>query len=124
MRKKLSWLQVCRSQEFCGKWVALDNCRFDETTLKPVEGDVVDCDEELPALCARMRETGRSSCSIVFCDGDVYVETQPQQAQDSPIRTDRPAWSQVGLGHALVWRPRRHDVETLTSGWASLQFWG
>ncbi|MCB9588117.1 MAG: hypothetical protein H6718_22105 [Polyangiaceae bacterium] len=91
MSKKLSWLQVCRSQEFCGKWVALDNCRFDEATLKPVEGDVVDCDEELPALCARMREMGRSSCSIVFCDGDVYVETRPQQTQDAPIRTDRPA---------------------------------
>lgn len=91
MSTKLSWLQVCRSQDFSGKWVALDNCRFDESTLKPVEGDVVDWDEELPALCARMRETGRTSCSILFCDGEVYVETRPQQQAIDAIRTDRPA---------------------------------
>jgi len=91
MSTKLSWLQVCRSQDFAGKWVALDNCRFDESTLKPVEGDVVDWDEELPALCARMRETGRTSCSILFCDGEVYVETPPQQPALDPIRVDRRA---------------------------------
>ncbi len=91
MSTKLSWLQVCRSQDFAGKWVALDNCRFDESTLKPVEGDVVDWDEELPALCARMRETGRTSCSILFCDGEVYVETHPQQPALDPIRVDRRA---------------------------------
>ncbi|MBX3185184.1 MAG: hypothetical protein KIT72_16820 [Polyangiaceae bacterium] len=89
MSTKLSWLQVCRSGDFAGKWVALDNCRFDENTLKPVEGDVVDWDEELPALCARMRETGRSSCSILFCDGEVLVETRPAPASEPPIRAGR-----------------------------------
>lgn len=92
MSRTLSWLQVCRSQELVGKWVALDNCRFDETTLKPVEGDVVDWDEELPALCARMRETGRSSCSILFFDTNIYVEARPAAPKEvEAIRTDRPA---------------------------------
>lgn len=77
---KISWSQVARSTNYSGKWVALDNCRYDEQTLQPVEGDVVDADEDLTELCSRMRETGRSSCSILFCDGDVWVE-QPHTSE-------------------------------------------
>jgi hypothetical protein len=58
--------------------VAIDNCRYDNHTRQPVEGDVVDSDPELSELCARMREAGRSACSILFCDGDVYVEPSAQ----------------------------------------------
>jgi hypothetical protein len=34
----------------------------------------VDSDPELSELCTRMRESGQSACTIVFCDSDVYVE--------------------------------------------------
>ncbi len=77
----MSWPEALRSGRFRGFWVALDNCRFDKTTLQPVEGDVVDADEDLTELCARMQEKGRTSCSILFCDEDVLV-------QSPAVRTD------------------------------------
>lgn len=36
----------------------------------------MDSDPEFSELCARMRETGRSSCTIVFCESDVFVEAE------------------------------------------------
>ncbi len=60
-------------------WVALDNCRYDVATKKPLEGDVVDADEDVGALCGRMREMGRGNCAILFCDEDVLVEPRPSQ---------------------------------------------
>jgi hypothetical protein len=68
-------------------WVALDACRYDPTTRQPVEGDVVDADEDLAELCARMRETGRSSCTILLCDEDVLVESGRTWTTPSPART-------------------------------------
>ena len=64
--------------------MALDNCRYDQSTRQPIEGDVVDADEDLAELCGRMRETGRSSCAILYCDDDVLVESQqPTEASRS-----------------------------------------
>jgi hypothetical protein len=60
--------------------VALDNCRYDPATRQPIEGDVVDADSELSELCARMRETRRGSCAILFCDDEVLVETRRRGA--------------------------------------------
>ena len=74
MKKRMTWPQICRTEEYKGLWIALDNCRYDQTTMQPMEGDVVDSDDELAALCHRMREAGRSSCSIMFCEGEVLVE--------------------------------------------------
>ena len=77
----MTWPAILRSAQFKGLWVALDNCRYDKATLQPIEGDVVDADEELAELCARMREKGLSSCAILFCDDDVLVEShRPSQA--------------------------------------------
>lgn len=78
MITRMTWPELCRSDKFRGLWVAIDNCRYDQDTRQPLEGDVVDSDPELSELCARMRETGQSACTIVFCDGHVYVE--PTQA--------------------------------------------
>ncbi|MEB2310310.1 MAG: hypothetical protein OZ921_07340 [Sorangiineae bacterium] len=75
MKTRMTWPELCRSREFKGLWVALDNCRLDQSTLQPIEGDVVDSDEDLAELCARMREAGRSSCSILFCEDEVLVES-------------------------------------------------
>jgi hypothetical protein len=74
MPQRMTWPQILRTEKFKGFWVALDNCRYEPGTHKPVEGDVVDTDRELAALCGRMREMGRSACSVLFCDGDVFVE--------------------------------------------------
>ena len=58
-----------------------DNCRYDQSTRQPLEGDVVDADADYSELCARMRETGRTSCTILFCESDVYVEADPKSGQ-------------------------------------------
>ncbi len=76
MSKKMTWSELCRSEQLKGMWVALDNCRYDKSTLQPLEGDVVDLDEELAELCGRLREAGQSSCAILFCDNDVLVESR------------------------------------------------
>jgi hypothetical protein len=52
-----------------------------QTTRQPIEGDVVDADKEFSELCTRMRETGRTSCTILFCESDVYVEADPHSGE-------------------------------------------
>jgi hypothetical protein len=89
MSKPQSWIELCRSAKFSGMWVALDNCRFNPDTRQPMEGDVVDADEELALLCGRMRESGRSNCAILFCDDDVLVE----ERRPTPVPSLRPAMS-------------------------------
>ena len=75
----MTWRELCRSGRYKGLWVAIDNCRYDDTR-QPVEGDVVDSDAEFSELCTRMRETGRTSCTIVFCETDVFIEADPASA--------------------------------------------
>jgi hypothetical protein len=89
MSKPQSWIELCRSAKFSGMWVALDNCRFNPDTRQPMEGDVVDADEELALLCGRMRESGRSNCAILFCDDDVLVE----ERRPTPVPSLRPSMS-------------------------------
>lgn len=62
-----------------GLWVALENCLYDGETKKPVEGDVVDSDEDFAALHSRMRRSGRCACAIVFCDETVSLEASSQR---------------------------------------------
>lgn len=76
MTTRMTWPELCHSEQFKGMWVALDNCRYDSATRQPIEGDVVDADNELSELCARMREMGRGSCAILFCDDEVLVESR------------------------------------------------
>ena len=86
---RMTWPDVCRSNQFKGLWVAIDNCRYDQFTRQPVEGDVVDSDRELSELCARMRETGRSACAILFCESEVFVEPG-RTADDRASEPSRP----------------------------------
>jgi hypothetical protein len=80
MKPRMTWPEVRRSEQFKGLWVALDNCRYDQATRQPIEGDVVDSDDDLAALCGRMREAGRTCCAIMFCDDEVLIESQPVPA--------------------------------------------
>ncbi len=83
-KSAMKWPQISRTERFRGLWVALDNCRYDHVTRQPTEGDVVDSDRDLADLCRRMRETGRSSCSVLFCAGDVFVEQPPGSTSSPP----------------------------------------
>jgi len=53
-----------------GRWVALDDCRYDTRTSQVVEGSIVDSDEDLVELCTRMRSADLQHCAIVFCSED------------------------------------------------------
>ena len=48
--------------------MALDDCHYDGRTAQPLEGTVVDSDEDLVALCNRMQESDNKHCAILFCD--------------------------------------------------------
>ena len=68
MGSRLTWPQICRSEEYRGRWVALDDCKYDPRTAQPFEGTVVDADEDLVALCNRMQASDSKHCAILYCD--------------------------------------------------------
>lgn len=70
MASRMTWDAICRSDEFRGRWVALDEARYDEETGRATEGAVVDVDDDLVELCARIRESERKNCAILFCGED------------------------------------------------------
>jgi len=68
MQQRMTWDQICQDDHLRGRWIAIDDCSFDESTGKATEGLVVDCDDDLAELCARMRESDHTNCSILFAD--------------------------------------------------------
>lgn len=64
---RVRWSELCRSPEFAGQWVALDAVRYDDGA--PIDGEIVDADGDLAALCARVQSADEHSCAILFCDG-------------------------------------------------------
>jgi hypothetical protein len=67
MGSRLTWPEIRQSEQFQGRWVALDECRYDTRTAQPIEGSVVDSDEDLVTLCARMKAAETRHCAILFC---------------------------------------------------------
>lgn len=67
----MTWPDMCRSDEYRGRWVALDNIRYEPGSSQPQEADVVDADEDLGELCTRMREADHTACAILFCEDEV-----------------------------------------------------
>ena len=70
MSNRMSWEDICRVDSYRGRWLALDDCQYNEVTGKATEGEVVDVDDDLAELCQRVREADRRNCAIVFCDYD------------------------------------------------------
>ena len=62
----LPWEEICREAAWQGRWVALDDCAYNEAG-EATAGLVVDFDDNLSELCARMSADHRKRCSIVFC---------------------------------------------------------
>lgn len=75
MNGPMTWSEL--SDEYRGLWVALDRCRYDEATAKPVEGTVVDADENLVELCNRIRDAGSHNCAILFVDHAQRLSSPP-----------------------------------------------
>jgi hypothetical protein len=83
MGSRLTWPQICRSEEFQGRWVALDHCKYDPRTARPTEGTVIDADEDLVALCSRMQASDNKHCAVLFCDERVN-DDDPAPASPHP----------------------------------------
>jgi hypothetical protein len=82
----MSWPQIRQSDEYRGRWVALDNCRYDARTAEPVEGTIVDADDDLVELCTRIRQSENKHCAILFCDDS------DEAAPPSSPRVRRPSF--------------------------------
>jgi hypothetical protein len=74
MGSRLTWPQICESDEYRGHWVALDECKYDPRTAQPTEGTVIDADEDLVALCSRMQDSDSKHCAILFCEDRTPVD--------------------------------------------------
>jgi hypothetical protein len=70
---RMMWPEICSSDQYRGRWVALDNVRYDPTTSQPIEAEVVDADEDLADLCGRMRASSRTSCAILHCEEAAFA---------------------------------------------------
>lgn len=62
----MTWSEICRSEVCRGRWVAIDRCRYDQTSGRAVEGQVVDVDPDLAELLSRVRESPWKGCEILF----------------------------------------------------------
>jgi hypothetical protein len=80
MGSRMTWPQICRREEFRGRWVALDECTYDPRTSRPSEGTVIDADEDLVALCSRMQDSDSKHCAILFCDQRAAIDEPPPSA--------------------------------------------
>jgi hypothetical protein len=89
MGSRMTWPQILQSDEYRGRWVALDDCRYDARTAQPVEGSVIDADEDLVALCNRIQEGDSRHCAILFCDG-AMPELEPVSARTPSVPPPSP----------------------------------
>jgi hypothetical protein len=71
---RMTWPQIRQINAYKGRWVALDHCRYDARTAQPVEGIVVDVDEDLVELCSRIQEGDNKHCAILFCEEAPEIE--------------------------------------------------
>ena len=62
----MAWEDICRDATWQGRWIALDGCAYNEAG-EATAGLVVDYDDDLAELCARLSAERRKSCSVVFC---------------------------------------------------------
>jgi hypothetical protein len=80
VKSRMTWPQIRQSSDYKGRWVALDHCRYDSRTAQPVEGVVVDVDEDLVELCSRIQESDNKHCAILFCEDVPQVEAVSERA--------------------------------------------
>ena len=66
--QKMTWNQICEHDGLRGRWIAMNQCSFDEATGRATEGLVVDSDDDLAELCSRLRESEHKNCAILLAD--------------------------------------------------------
>ena len=65
-RGRVQWADLCNESDLAGHWVALDPVRYDNG--EPLDGELVDADLDLSALCARVQSVEGSTCAILYCE--------------------------------------------------------
>lgn len=70
MGSRMSWAEIRGNGEYAGRWVAVDNCKYDAKTAEPVEGTIIDVDDDLVELCTRIKQGEKQHCAILFCEED------------------------------------------------------
>jgi hypothetical protein len=88
---RLTWPEIVTTTALRGRWIALDHCRYDARTAQPVEGVVIDSDEDLVELCGRIQDSENRHCAILFCDEPMTVEPlsarTPTPVPSRPVTT-------------------------------------
>jgi hypothetical protein len=80
----MSWPEVRQSGEFAGRWVAVDNCKYDAKTAEPIEGTIIDADEDLVELCTRIKQGENKHCAILFCEGEDPAPGSSRRIKTTP----------------------------------------
>lgn len=62
----MAWEEICSESTWQGRWVALDDCAYNDAG-ETTAGLVVDYDDNLADLCARLSAERRKRCSVMFC---------------------------------------------------------
>lgn len=86
MAARMTWPDICSTSELLGRWVALDNVRYAQGSTQPAEADVVDADEDLADLCARIRAADRTACAILFVERESAVPASIRRPSPMPPR--------------------------------------
>ncbi len=66
----LSWQQLCSSEAYRGRWVALEMAAPNAALTGDFHGSVVYVDDDLAALCKRVQASDERNLVICFCDSD------------------------------------------------------
>jgi hypothetical protein len=86
--ERMSWDDICRHDDYRGRWVALDDCRYEEQSGRAVEGSVVDVDDDLVELCSRIQQSQYTNCAILFCGEDGAQELAGRSRDDDDDEDD------------------------------------
>ncbi|MCB9593473.1 MAG: hypothetical protein H6719_12135 [Sandaracinaceae bacterium] len=84
--ERMNWTDICRREEYVGRWVALDGCRYDSGSGRATEGAVVDVDDDLVELMNRIRESDYQGCEILFCAEDGHPSHASDAEEPDPFR--------------------------------------
>lgn len=80
--ERMNWDDICSHDDYRGRWVALDDCRYDEDSGRAIEGAVVDVDDDLVELCSRIQQSEYTNCAILFVSEDGSQQPAHQAASD------------------------------------------
>lgn len=69
----MSWEEICHHPDYVGRWVALSDCLYDQTTGEACAGSVIDVDDCLSALCQRVRVAELRDCAILRCEAKLSL---------------------------------------------------